>query len=108
MSSGRAVRRASHDSMSLGAFVFLADTEKTMRGGKLVGGDRGHLDFANAPHSGLATILYELGNFQHYLAACVSRLVEFVGASSVREGQHGFDHWFQFPSIDELCNLRQL
>src|SRR6266566_6404655 len=47
-------------------------------------------------------------NLQHYLASCVSRLVEFVGAPGVRQGQDGFDHWLQFPSIDELPNLRQL
>lgn len=45
--------------------------------------------------------------FQNRLASRVSRLVEFVGASSVGERQLGFDHRFQFPCIDESCDFRQ-
>src|ERR1700724_2192421 len=49
-----------------------------------------------------------LPDFQDRLASRVPRLVEFVGASGVGERQHGFDHWFQFPGIDEFCDFRQL
>src|ERR1700730_1612135 len=49
-----------------------------------------------------------LPDFQDRLYSQLTRLVEFVGASGVGERQHGFDHWFQFPCIDEVCDFRQL
>jgi hypothetical protein len=47
-----------------------------------------------------------LPDFQDRLASRVTRLVEFVGESGVGERQHGFDHWFQLPGIDEFCDFR--
>lgn len=53
----------------------------------------------------------ESGNFQHDLATCMARFVQFLGASGFRKRQDGLDHLLQFPRIDQLrdfCQLRRI
>jgi hypothetical protein len=49
----------------------------------------------------------ELGNFEHYLATSVAGLTEFVSLSGFGQRKHLFDHWLNFPRINQYCEFSQ-
>jgi hypothetical protein len=46
-----------------------------------------------------------LRDLQHYLAASVTRLIEFVSLPGFGQRQHFLDHGFDFPRIHECCEF---
>jgi hypothetical protein len=95
--------RASEDSLTKG-FTCLPS-----EGGRRDARGRRGPARARFARPGLAVkVLDASGYFQHYLPSRMSLFVEFESTPCVREREHSFNHWFQFPGVDKLCNLGQL